>query len=206
MKIRTVDGRMRVTQTWAVDPTTDTFTFRVREAFDQTGSGPFDPIESVKKLRTEKKLGQALAVSRPALKSIREAAVKEKLETEIRLLEEQERRDWVEAQAQAFLARTSRRADMAATAVQFIGSYLKQWAGEGTEGKAEKLLRDLNEELRATPPTEAERPKRMYDRAKKLLEGGKRSLAQFLLQTLIQKYPSSEVVPEAQQLLKTLSE
>ena len=206
VKVRNVDGRLRITQTWPVDPTTDTFTFRIREALDGASSGPFDPIESVKKLRTERKLGQALTVARPALKNIREAAVKEKLETEIKVLEEQERRDWVEAQAQAFLAMTSRRADMAAAAVQFISGYLKQWAGEGTEGKADKLLRSLNEELRATPAAETERPKRIFDRAKKLIEGGKRALAQVMLQTLISRYPSSEVAPEAQQLLKTLSE
>ena len=206
VKYRSVDGRLRITQTWAVDPMTDTFTFRIREAFNQPEGGPFDPIESVKKLRSERKLGQALSVARPAVKSVREAAVKEKLETEIRVLEEQERRDWVEAQAQAFLALTSRRSDIVSTAVQVIGSYQKQWAGEGTEEKADQLLRRLNEDLRASPSAEAERPRRIFDRAKKLLEGGKRALAQTLLQTLVAKYPSSEVVPDAQQLLKTLSE
>ncbi|MBV8880341.1 MAG: hypothetical protein JO332_10275, partial [Planctomycetaceae bacterium] len=166
----------------------------------------FDPVEQVKKLRTQNKLGEALSIARPAVKKVREAPIKEKLETEIRALEEQERRDWVEAQAQAFLSRTSRRPDMAAAALQVITQYLKHWAGEGTEAKADKLLRDLNEELRATPPAETERPKRIFDRAKKLLEGGKRALAQSLLQTLVARYPSSDVTSEAQQLLKTLSE
>jgi hypothetical protein len=206
VKFRTVDGRLRITQTWTVDPMTDTFTFRIREAFNQPEGGPFDPIESVKKLRSERKLGQALTVARQTVKSVREVAVKEKLETEIRLLEEHERRDWVESQAQAFLARTSRRSDIVAAAVQVIGSYLKQWAGEGTEGKADQLLRGLNEDLRATPAMEVERPKRIFDRAKKLLEGGKRALAQSLLETLVTKYPTSEAAPEAQQLLKSLSE
>ncbi|HLY10927.1 MAG TPA: FHA domain-containing protein [Planctomycetota bacterium] len=205
VRYRTVDGRLRITQTWPVDPMTDTFTFRIREA----GGGPdevFDPVEQVKKLRTQNKLGEALTVARPAVKKVKEAAVREKLETEIRALEEQERRDWVEVQAQTFLAVTSRRADMVTAAERVIATYLKQWAGEGTEAKADLLQRGLREELRATPAAEAERPKRIFDRAKKMIETGKRALAESLLQTLIARYPSSEVAPEAQQLLKTLSQ
>jgi outer membrane protein assembly factor BamD (BamD/ComL family) len=60
--------------------------------------------------------------------------------------------------------------------------------------------------MKATPASEAERPKRLVDRAKKLLDGGKRSIAQMILQTVVSRYPASEVVPEAQQLLKSLSE
>lgn len=205
VRYRMVDGRLRLTQTWPVDSSTDTFTFRIREA----GGGPdevFDPVEQVKKLHTQNKLGEALTLARGAVKKVKEAPVREKLETEIRTLEEQERRDWVEAQAAAFLARTSRRSDMVAIAIRVIGTYLRQWAGEGTEAKADKLQRDLNEDLRSTPAAEAERPRRIYDRAKKLVEGGKRALAQSLLQTLVARYPSSEIAPEAQQLLKTLSE
>jgi hypothetical protein len=206
VKVRTVDGRMRVTQTWPVDPSTDTFSFRIREAGGPGGEGPFDPVEEVKKLRTQNKLGEAVTIARGGVKKVKEAAVREKLETEIRTLEEQERRDWVEAQAQAFLAITSRRADMQSAAERFITGYLKQWAGEGTEAKADQLLRRVTEELRSTPAAEAERPKRIFDRAKKLVEAGKRALAQSLLQTLVARYPTSEIVPEAQQLLKTLSE
>jgi hypothetical protein len=206
VKYRTVDGRLRITQTWPVDPTTEnTFTFRIREA----GGSPdevFDPVEQVKKLRTQNKLGEALTIARPAAKKAKEVAVREKLETEIRTLEEQERRDWTESRAQAFLALTSRRTDIVTGAERVISTYLRQWAGEGTEAKADKLLRDLREELKATPPAEAERPRRVFDRAKKLVEGGKRALAQIVLQTLVARYPSSDIVPEAQQLLKTLSE
>jgi hypothetical protein len=208
VKVRAVDGRLRIYQTWTVDPSTDTFTFRIREAGGGEAPDAFDPLEQVKKLRTEYKLGEALTVARSAVKNknIKEAAVREKLETEVRSLEEQERRDWVEAQAAAFLASTSRRSDMITAAERVIGTYLRQWAGEGTEAKADKLLRDMSQDLRATPPVEAERPRRIFDRAKKLIEGGKRALAQVLLQTLAARYPTSEVAPEAQQLLKSLSE
>ena len=38
------------------------------------------------------------------------------------------------------------------------------------------------------------------------MESGKRALAQAMLQTLVARYPSSDVTPQAQTLLKTLSE
>jgi hypothetical protein len=205
VKFRTIDGRIRIYQTWTVDPSVDTFTFRIREA----GGGPnevFNPVEEIAKLRGQAKLGEALSIARDAVKKIREVPVKERMQDEIRGLEEQERRDWVEAQALAFQASISRRPEIAAKAVQFLTGYLRQWAGEGSEGKADRLLKKLNDELRSTPASEAERPKRLVDRAKKLLDGGKRAIAQMILQTVVSRYPASEVVPEAQQLLKSLSE
>jgi hypothetical protein len=85
-------------------------------------------------------------------------------------------------------------------------TFLKQWAGEGTEGKAKILLAELDKELASAPAGETERPHRIFERAKKCVEGGKRALAQTLLQTLVARYPSSDVTSEAQQLLKSLSE
>ncbi|HZF00115.1 MAG TPA: FHA domain-containing protein [Planctomycetota bacterium] len=204
VRFRNIDGRIRLYQTWTVDPGVDTVTFRIREAGG--GGEVFDPVGELTRLRGRGKLGEAITLAREAVKKLREAPVREKMEGDIRALEEQERRDWVEAQAQAFQARISRRSDISARAGQVLGTYLRQWSGEGTEAKADKLLKEMNEELRSTPPAEAERPKRIFDRAKKLVEGGKRALAQSLLQTLVARYPSSEVAPEAQQLLKTLSE
>jgi len=128
------------------------------------------------------------------------------MEIDIRNLEIQERREWVEAQALTFQARISRRGQLAADALKALDGYLKRWAGEGTEGKADTLRRDLEKELAQTPPAEAERPRRIFDRAKKLAEAGRRALAQSLLQTLVVRYPSSDVASDAQTLLKSLSD
>lgn len=205
VKYRTIDGRIRIFQTWTVDPSVDTFTFRIREA----GGGPnevFNPAEEIVKLRGQGKLGEALAIARQAVTKIKEPPVKERMLDEIRGLEEQERRDWVEAQALAFQASVSRRQEIVTRAVGFLTTYLRQWTGEGTEGKADSLLKKLNDEMRVAPASELERPKRLVERAKKLLDGGKRVLAQIILGTVVARYPTSDVTPEAQQLLKTLSE
>ena len=103
------------------------------------------------------------------------------MEAEVRQLEEMERRDWAECQALGFQAIISRRPELRDRATEFIARYLKQWAGEGTEAKADALLRDLEKELRSTPVGDAERPQRIFDRAKKCVETGEWALAQTLL-------------------------
>jgi TolA-binding protein len=202
VKYRTVDGRMRITQTWNVDIDNPVFVFRIRDSGER---GP-DPQEEIVKLSKFGKLGESLALERDEVKKVREAVVRERMETDIRNLEIQERREWVEAQALAFQARISRRAQLAADALKALDAYLKRWAGEGTEGKADTLRRDLEKDLAQTPPAEAERPRRIFDRAKKLAEAGRRALAQSLLQTLVVRYPSSDVAADAQTLLKSLSD
>lgn len=204
VKVRTVDGRLRVTQTWKVDPAVEdpAFGFRIRER----GSTPLDPQAALGELRQGRKYGEAVSLARDQVKRIKEIPVREKMEAEVRQLEEMERRDWAEAQAHAFLATMSRRPDLRDKAVEFIDRYLKQWAGEGSESKGQTLLAQLDKELRSTAGADAERPQRIFDRAKKCIEGGKRKIAESLLQTLISRYPSSEVTPQAQQLLKSLSE
>jgi hypothetical protein len=204
VKVRTIDGRMRVTSTWKVDASAEdpTFAFRIREQ----GSTPLDPQAALAELRQARKYGAALTLARDQETRIKETAAKEKMAADRKALEELERRDWAEAQALSFQARISRRPELRDKAVEFIDRYLKQWAGEGTEGKAETLARDLDKELRATPAGDAERPQRIFERAKKFVEAGKRKLGESLLQTIIARYPSSEVTPQAQQLLKTLSE
>jgi len=202
VKYRTVDGRMRITQTWNVDIDNPVFVFRIRDSGER---GP-DPQEEIVKLSKLGKLGESLALERDEVKKVREAVVRERMETDIRNLEVQERREWVEAQALAFQARISRRSQLSADALKALDAYLKRWAGEGTEGKADTLRRDLEKELAQTPPAEAERPRRIFERAKKLAEGGRRALAQSLLQTLVVRYPSSDVASDAQTLLKSLSD
>ncbi|MBI3854751.1 MAG: hypothetical protein HY293_03570, partial [Planctomycetes bacterium] len=204
VKVRNIDGRFRVFQTWKVDPTAEdpVFVFRIREK----GSAQLDPQAALSELRQQGKSGEALTLARDQVKRIKEPPVREKMESEVRQLEEMERRDWAECQALAFQGRISRRPELRDKAFEAIDRAFKRWSGEGTESKFEQLRRDLEKELASTPAADAERPQRIFERAKKYMEGGKRALAQSMLQTLVAKYPSSDVTPQAQQLLKTLSE
>jgi len=206
VKFRNVDGRIRLFQTWKVDPQAEdpSFTFRIKESGG--GSGPVDFWGAMAEAKTQKKFGEAAAMAREQVKKVREAAVKERIDGEIRALQESERRDWAEAQALVFQARISRRPELVDKARDALMTFLKQWAGEGAEGKAKSLMAELEKELASVSAGEAERPRRIFDRAKKCVETGKRALAQTLLQTLVARYPSSDVTSEAQQLLKTLSE
>jgi len=206
VKFRNIDGRLRVFQTWKVDPAAEdpSFAFRIKESGG--GAGPVDFWGALAEMKAQKKHGEALSLAREQVKKVREAAVKERMDGEIRSLQEDERRDWAEAQAQAFHARISRRPELVDKAREVLQAFLRKWAGEGTELKAKKLLEELDKELASVTTGDADRPRRIFDRAKKCVEGGKRALAQTLLQTLVARYPSSEVTTEAQQLLKTLSE
>jgi hypothetical protein len=204
VKFKTIDGRIRIYQTWKVEAQTEdpVFGFRIREK----GGAPLDPLLAIAELRKDRKYGEAVSLARDQAKKIREAALKEKMESEVRALEEAERRDWAETQAAAFTGVISRRPELVDKAREILDRYSKQWSGEGSEGKAETLRRQLEKDLAATPAGDAERPHRIFDRAKKCVAGGKRSLAQSLLQTLVARYPSSDVTPQAQELLKSLSQ
>ena len=204
VKFRTIDGRIRIYQTWKVEPQTEdpVFGFRIREK----GGAPLDPLLAIAELRKDRKYGEAVSLARDQAKKIREAALKEKMEGEVRGLEEAERRDWAETQAIAFQARISRRSELIDQARAVLDRYSRQWSGEGTEAKAETLRRELEKELAATPAGDAERPHRLFDRAKRLVASGKRTMAQSYLQVLVSRYPSSDVTPQAQELLKSLSQ
>jgi hypothetical protein len=206
VKFRNIDGRLRLFQSWKVDPQAEdpTFGFLIRESGG--GSGPVDFWGSLADLKHERKYGEALSMAREQQKKVREAAVKERVEGEIRSFQDNERRDWAEAQAVVFQGRISRRPELVGKAHESLVTYLKQWAGEGSEGKAKTLLAELDKELASTPAGETERPHRILEQAKKSVERGKRALAQTLLETLVARYPSSDVTSEAQQLLKSLSE
>jgi hypothetical protein len=126
------------------------------------------------------------------------------MEAELRRLEDSEKREWAELQAQAFRARLSRQAQLVGRALESIDQFLHQWDGEGGEAKAETLKQELQKDLAATPDPASERARRILERAKQSAQGGRRTLAQALVQTLVARYPSSEAAKEAQVLLKSL--
>lgn len=204
VKHRVIDGRLRIYQTWVIDPAAEdpAFIFRIREV----GGDPQDPWAALMEHKSQRKYGLGLALAREQVKKVKEAPVREKFEGEIKSLEESERRDWAEAQALVFQARISRRSELVTKALAALETYAKQWAGEGAEAKADALRRDLEKDLASTPAADTERPRKVFERAKKYMEIGKRAMAQSLLQTLVARFPSSDVAMEAQQLLKSLAE
>jgi TolA-binding protein len=206
VKARTVDKSIRLTQTWAVDGqvASPAFGFRIRES--GMGASLLDPSQAASQLREQGKSGEALALLRDQIKKVKEAPVREKMDAQIKQLEEGERRDWADLQAKAFQAKLSRRPELVAQALQGADAFLRQWAGEGGEQKAETLREDVRREVAASPDAEAERARRILDQARKHAESGRRTLAQTMLQTLLTRYPSSEVSAEAQELLKTLNQ
>jgi hypothetical protein len=205
VKSRSVDGRIRLVQTWRIDGQQEdpVFGIRIREAGGSAG-GPLDPLQKIEQLRKDRRFGEAAAFLRDRAPKTKEPPVREKMESELRQLEDAEKREWAELQAQAFRARLSRQAQLVSRALDSIDQFLRQWEGEGGEAKAETLKQELQKDLASTPDPASERARRILDRAKQSAQGGRRTLAQVLVQTLIARYPSSEAAKEAQALLKSL--
>lgn len=201
---RTVDGRLRLTQTWSVDPQSEdpVFGFRIRESGG--GGGPLDPLQKIAELRQAKKSGEALAFIKEVVGKTKEAPVREKMESELRQLEDALKREWADLQSDAFRARISRQGTLVTRALDSIEQFVRRWSGEGSELKAEQLRQEIQKDLAAVSDPASERARRILDRAKQCAAGERRTLAQVLLQTLLGRYPSSEAAQEAQQLLKTL--
>jgi hypothetical protein len=206
VRARTVDGRLRLSQTFAVDPTREDPAFVVLFKPAAVGTGAVDPLEAAKKARGAGRPGEAVSLLRLHVRTLKEAAQKDKVETEIRQLDDLEARDWGDAQARAFQAQVSRRSEVVKQAYAAIDQYVKQWAGAGGERKAAMLREDLAKELEAAPDPEAEGPARILERARKCVESGRKALARAMLQTLIQKHPQSAVVEEARALLRTVAQ
>jgi hypothetical protein len=207
IRLRKTEGRIRVAQSFAVDTSgTDELGFglKIRDAGSASGSN--DPAGDAGEARKRGRLGQALSILKGLVKSVKEVQAREKMETDIRGLEETEKRDWADVQAQVFQARLTRRADQVSRANSAVNRFLEAWAGEGTESKANALRTEMEKELAHSTEGEAERPRRILERAKKSSEGGRKALAQAMLRVLVERYPQSDAAPEAEQLLKTLGQ
>jgi hypothetical protein len=204
VKSRVIDGRTRLVQTWTVDGRTEdpAFGFRIRES---SGAGSLDPQQTAQDLHKRGKSGEALTLLRDQIRKKQEVSIREKIEAEIVRLEEAEHRDWADLQARAFHARISRRAELVAQALQSIDAFLRQWAREGTEKKAEGLREEIKKELASAPGAETERLRRIFNRARRCVETDRRALAQALLQGLLARHPDSDIAVEAKELLKTLN-
>lgn len=204
LSVRTVDGRLRLVQSWAAEPQNDEVAvgFRVRDA--SGGIGNLDPVQAAAKLSKEGKSGEAQSVLRNYLPKIKEQALKDKVEQELRGLEEAEKRDWTELQASVFQATLLRRAEPVERARQAMAAYVRRWSGEPYDSKAAGLRSELGSVVTGSE-ADAERAAKLLERAKALGASGKRLSAELLGRTLISRYPTTEAAEGARELLKTLS-
>jgi hypothetical protein len=208
-KIRTrkMEGRIRVAQSFAVDTSgTDELGFGLKIRDAGAAGGSANPVVEAEEFRRKGKLGQALSSFKGHVKSVKENQAREKMETDIRVLEETEKRDWADVQARVFQARLTRRADQVSAAHAAVTRFLEAWAGEGTESKANALRSEMDKELANSPEGEGDRPHRILDRAKRLNDSGKKAIVQVMLRVLLERYPQSDAAPEADQMLKTLGQ
>jgi hypothetical protein len=200
-----MEGRMRVAQSFAVDTSgTDELGFGLKIRDAGAAGGSANPAHDAEEFRRKSKLGQALAAFKGLVKSVKENQAREKMEADIRVLEETEKRDWADVQARVFQARLTRRAEQVSAAHGTVSRFLETWAGEGTEAKANALRSEMDKELANSPDGEGDRPHRILDRAKKLNDSGKKAIVQVMLRVLLERYPQSDAAPEADQMLKTL--
>jgi hypothetical protein len=203
LRVRAADGRLRLTPSFTVDPGSEEpiFGFRVRDP--EAGGASADPVEAAKKARDQRRYGEALDLLRGHVKSVKEAPVREKIEGDIRNLEESERHAWSDVQSRAFQAMISRRAELVAQAEEALELYVREWGGTGQEAKADVLREEMKKEMSSAPDADAERARRILERARTLAQGGRRVLARALLQSLVARYPHTEAAAEAQQILKS---
>lgn len=200
-----VQGRRKLTLTYAVDSQQEelVFGFSVRTA---AAGGPLDPEKEGGEDEKAGRSGKALSLYRDFLPKVKDAAQHERVELRIRALEEAEKRELEDVQSLAFQADLSGRADPLRRAQEALDAYLLRWKGANVEGKTMRVREVLKRQGEISQASEAERPRKILEQAKKLLESGKRSVAEAMLRTLLSKYPSSEAAAEARQLLGTLDQ
>jgi hypothetical protein len=205
LKTRTVDGRLRLIQTFPVDASLEdpAFGFVLREAGP---AGAASPEEQAAQARAQSRFGEALILLRGHVRTLKEPEARARVEGEIHKLEEGERLDWQNLQSLVFQAGISRRPEVVRRTQEAIDRFLREWAGAGVEGKTERLRQDLASELKIAPDAESERARRILERARKLAESGQKGIARLMLQTLVARYPNSDAKEEALQLLKTLGQ
>ena len=139
------------------------------------------------------------------MRGVKEPGLRDKVEKEIRSIEETEIREWTDVQASAFRAGLLRRPENISRAREHVDAYLREWAGIAPcESKASALRGDV---AKITPASDVEssRPRRMLERARAYGQAGKKALAGALLKTLLVSYPESDSAAPARELLKAMA-
>lgn len=203
-RVRTerVRGGLRVLQSFPVDPQASEARFGVRIREAGRGTGKLDPLEEARRKRLEKRFGEALEILRVQAGKIKEAAKREPVEADIRQLQEIERREWEDVKARAFQAWYTRRPDLVTAALDAVELYQQRWPGAEYAAKAAPL-REETRKLQGAD-AEADRPRLVLERARKFAESGRPALARALLEVLVARWPGSDAVGDAQELLKSL--
>lgn len=199
-----VDGRHRIVQSFSVDAQQEDVVFGLRIREENVG-GETDPQKGAQIALRERRFGEALSLLRGLLPGVKDPALRDKVEKEIRGVEETEVREWTETQSAGFRAELLRRPEALARAREQVETYLREWAGlPASESKAAALRAELSK-IAPASDVEGDRPRRLLERAKGYAEAGKRALAGALLESLIGRYPESEAAGPARELLKSLA-
>jgi hypothetical protein len=198
------DGRLRLYASWTSEGEKDevVVAFNVRDASAGAGSG--DPMESAGRLIREGKPGEAQSILKGYLQKVKEQALRDKVEQQLKSLEESERREWAEVQASVFQASMFRRSESVDRARAALAGYARQWTGEPYDSKLAGLRTELGGVVTGSE-AEAERASKILDRAKGLGQAGKRLQAELLARTVVVRYPATEAAEGAKEFLKTLS-
>lgn len=192
-------GDSIVIQTFGVDPTADVVVFGIR--IIEGARTNADPIEEAAKLVAKGRLSAALELLHRAMDKVKDPVHRAEMERQIRVLVERERQEFAATKEAVALAVVSRRQEHTQAAQRQIERYEAAWSPKYA-GKAEALTADLK--APADDP-EKERPRRIYARAQLYAGSGKKTIAQALLEVLLQRYPDFKDAAEARQLLKDLS-
>jgi hypothetical protein len=198
------EGRLILVQTWPVEMREGEAVVGIRVRDASGGSGPADPVQAAAAARKAGRLGEALSILRGYLGRVKEQAIRDRVEAEVKALEESERRDWTDLQATVFQATLVRRPEALARASQALELYGRQWSGEPYDTKAEPLRAELAA-VPAGAQEEGARALQLLERARVLEKSGKPLQAEALARTVVARYPSTEAARGAKELLQALS-
>ncbi len=205
VRVEQVRGGLRVVQSFPVDPSDEdpVFALKIREA--ALGAGG-DPLAIASGLALREKMGEALAVLREEFRKVKDPVRRDRVEGDIRRLEEIERREWAEIQVAAFQAVLSRRADLVNSGVEALDRYQRRWTGESFASKADEVRERLREVMAGVAETEAGFHKLVVERARRHAAEGRKAMARLMVRALLARHPESAAAEEAQEFLQSLSE
>ena len=204
VSLRTADGRPNLVLDLACEPGAEQAELAIELREAGAGSGSGDPLQAARRAREGRRFGEALTLLREAVKDARDPGLRDRMEAELKSLEDSQRQEWLDVRARAFEARLSRRPEDLTRAIEALERFAREWGGGGLEGSAEALRESLRAEAASAPDAEAERARRILERARACAGAGQGFLARQMLQALLAAYPQSEAASEARTLLGTL--
>ncbi len=199
-------GGQKLTQIFAIDRSEakTTVVIKLRAGAASLGAGD-DPIAAAQKERERGGYAGALSLLKQYIGRVREPDKRKKMADEIRKLEDEERTDWMDVQAAGFRAQISRRAEQIEMAMSRVSGYQRKWSGDPYLGKVQPVREELERlSTEAAGERDAERAKRLLERAKAYAQSGRRTLAAEVCEMLLVGYGQTPAAKEAQEILKSL--